>query len=115
MRVRYTPEAFSDRERILEYLRERSPTGARNVAASIRETVAQLGEQPHSGYRTDDPDVRVMFVVRYPYKIFYRCAKPLSRFCTFGIRRGGPGPAKDRLGAKSRLRIGLTVRNMSIP
>jgi toxin ParE1/3/4 len=72
MRVRYTPEAFSDRERILEYLRARSPGGARKVAASIRETLAQLGEQPHSGYRTDDPDVRVTFVVRYPYKIFYR-------------------------------------------
>jgi hypothetical protein len=28
MKVRYTPEAFSDRERILEYLRERSPGGA---------------------------------------------------------------------------------------
>jgi plasmid stabilization system protein ParE len=72
MKVRYTPEAFSDRERILEYLRERSPGGARNVAASIREALAQLGDQPLSGYRTDNPEVRVMFVVRYPYKIFYR-------------------------------------------
>jgi toxin ParE1/3/4 len=72
MRVRYTPEAFSDRERILEYLKERSPGGARNVAASIREAVMRLGDQPHSGYRTDNPEVRVMFVVRYPYKIFYR-------------------------------------------
>jgi toxin ParE1/3/4 len=72
MKVRYTLEAFSDRERILEYLRERSPGRARNVAASIREAVAQIGDQPHSGYQTDNPDVRVMFVVRYPYKIFYR-------------------------------------------
>jgi plasmid stabilization system protein ParE len=72
MRVRYTPQAFSDRERILEYLRERSPGGARNVASSIREAVAQLGDQPHSGHQTDNPDVRVVFVVRYPYKIFYR-------------------------------------------
>jgi toxin ParE1/3/4 len=72
MKVRYTPQAFSDRERILEYLKERSESGSRNVAASIREAVAQLGHQPHSGYRTDNPDVRVLFVVRYPYKIFYR-------------------------------------------
>jgi toxin ParE1/3/4 len=72
MRVRYTPEAFADRERILEYLAERSPGGARNVATSIRDAVAQLGDQPHSGYRTDNPEVRVTFVVRYPYKIFYR-------------------------------------------
>jgi addiction module RelE/StbE family toxin len=72
MRVRYTPEAFADRERIIEYLRARSPSGARNVAASIRDAVAQLGDHPHSGYRTDDPQVRVIFIVRYPYKIFYR-------------------------------------------
>ena len=72
MRVRYTPEAFADRERILEYLEERSPVGARNVAASLRQAVAQLGDQPLSGYRTDLPGVRVKFVLRYPYKIFYR-------------------------------------------
>jgi addiction module RelE/StbE family toxin len=72
MRVRYTPAAFADRERIIEYLRERSPSGARNVAASIRDAVAQLREHPRSGYRTDNPEVRVLFIVRYPYKIFYR-------------------------------------------
>ena len=72
MKVRYTPRAFSDREQILEYLSERSAAGARNVAASIRDAVEQLGDHPHSGYRTDDPDVRVIFVTRYPYKIFYR-------------------------------------------
>ena len=72
MRIRYTPGAFSDREKILEYLRERSVGGAKNVAAGIREAVEQLKGQPYSGYRTDDPDVRVKFVTRYPYKIFYR-------------------------------------------
>jgi toxin ParE1/3/4 len=72
MRVRYTPEAFADRERIFEYLRDRSPSGARNVMASIRDAVRLLSDQPYSGYRTDDPDVRVKFVIRYPYKIFYR-------------------------------------------
>ena len=72
MRVRYTPAAFSDRERILKYLRERSPNGAANVAASIREAVARFKDHPLSGYRTDDPGVRALFVVRYPYKIFYR-------------------------------------------
>jgi plasmid stabilization system protein ParE len=66
MRVRYTPEAFADRERIIEYLRERSPSGARNVAASIRDAVAQLGGHPLSGYRTGDPEVRVLFIVTLP-------------------------------------------------
>jgi toxin ParE1/3/4 len=72
MRVRFTPQAFSDRERILEYLKVRSESGSRNVAASFREAVVRLGDQPHSGYQTDNPNVRVLFVVRYPYKIFYR-------------------------------------------
>jgi len=40
MKIRYTPAAFSDRERIIEYLRERSAGGARNAAASIREAAA---------------------------------------------------------------------------
>jgi plasmid stabilization system protein ParE len=75
MKVRYTPEAFADRERILEYVRERSPSGARNVAASIREAVAKLGDQPLSGHRTENPRVRITFVVRYPYKIFYRISE----------------------------------------
>lgn len=72
MRVRYSPEAFADRERIFEYLRERSPSGARNVMASIRDAVKLLRDQPYSGYKTDDPDVRALFIIRYPYKIFYR-------------------------------------------
>jgi toxin ParE1/3/4 len=72
MRIRYTPEAFSDREGIFEYLRERSPSGARNVLANIRAAVSELREQPHSGYRADEPEVRVKFLIRYPYKIFYR-------------------------------------------
>ena len=72
MRVRYSARAFTDREQIFDYLRQRSPGGARNVMAKIREAAAQLGENPHSGYATDDPEVRVKFVVRYPYKIFYR-------------------------------------------
>jgi toxin ParE1/3/4 len=72
MKVRYTPQAFADRERIFEYLNERLQSGARNVLASIRDAVSQLKDHPHSGYPTGNPDIRVLFVLRYPYKIFYR-------------------------------------------
>jgi len=44
MRVRFTPEAFADCERIFAYLQERSPSGARNVMASIRDAVKLLCE-----------------------------------------------------------------------
>jgi toxin ParE1/3/4 len=66
MRVRFSPEAFADREQIFEYLHARSPAGARKVLASIRAAVTQLADQPFSGYQTDDPEVRVKFVIRYP-------------------------------------------------
>jgi toxin ParE1/3/4 len=59
-------------------LRERSPGGAGNVAASIRDALAQLREHPHSGYQTNDPQVRVLFIVRYPYKIFYRVGETVE-------------------------------------
>jgi plasmid stabilization system protein ParE len=70
MRIRYTPRAFADREQIFDYLHQRSPSGARNVMMGIRAAVAQLGEQPQSGYATDDLRCEVKFIGRYPYKIF---------------------------------------------
>ena len=72
MRVRYTKDAFADRERIFEYLKQHSLSGAQRVMATILEAVRLLGEQPYSGYTTNDADVRAKFVARYPYKIFYR-------------------------------------------
>ncbi len=40
--------------------------------ARIKAAITQLRDQPMSGYRTDNPEIRAMFVGRYPYKIFYR-------------------------------------------
>lgn len=72
MRIRFTRRAFEDRERIFEYLSERSQVGATNVMARIRTAIDLLAQHPESGHRTDFEDVRVAFVGRYSYKIFYR-------------------------------------------
>jgi toxin ParE1/3/4 len=40
--------------------------------ASIREATRLLRDQPYSGNKTNNPNVRVKFLVRYPYKMFYR-------------------------------------------
>ena len=72
MKVRYTNRAFRDREDILTYLKARSPTGARNVLDRFGDAASLLGQQPLAGLPTDMPDVRVLFVGRYPYKFFYR-------------------------------------------
>jgi addiction module RelE/StbE family toxin len=72
MKVRYSRRAFNDREQILDYLHARSPSGARNVFARLEAAAVLLSKQPLAGMPTDMPDVRVLFVGRYPYKVFYR-------------------------------------------
>ncbi len=72
MRLRYTRLALADREAIFDYLHQRSPQGARRVMARIDTVLQLLLTQPRGGYATDMPDVRVLFVGRYPYKAFYR-------------------------------------------
>ncbi len=72
MRVRFTRRAFHDREQIFEYVAQRSPAGAANVMARIRAVVDRLPHHPQSGHPTDVEGVRVVFVGRYAYRIFYR-------------------------------------------
>ncbi len=72
MKVRYTPRAFADREQIFDYLEQRSALGARNVIARIHAAIGRLADQPLSGYATDIEGVRVLFIGRHPYKVFYR-------------------------------------------
>lgn len=72
MKVRYTNRAFKDREAILTRLKSVSPTGARRVLERFDAVTTLLAEQPSAGVATDISGVRVLFVGRYPYKLFYR-------------------------------------------
>jgi len=49
------------------------------VLGSIRDAVKLLGEHPYSGYKTNDPEVRIKFVIRYPCMIFSENRYPLFR------------------------------------
>jgi len=55
-----------------KYLIERSPAGERNVAASLRATIARLGNLSGLGKRTDEPGVHVLIEPKYRYRVFYR-------------------------------------------
>jgi len=74
MRIRYTPRARGDIERIYRYLEKRSPSGARNVLRAIYAGVQFIAEHPQASVRTDNPVIRVRIVRRYRYKLFYRIA-----------------------------------------
>ena len=48
MRVRYTPRAFAERERIFSYLDERNPRAARNVVGLIKQRIVALSAEKNS-------------------------------------------------------------------
>lgn len=72
MKVRYSPQARDDLQGILNYLNERSPTGAENVMRAIYASIQFLAENPAASQETDHQDVRIKVVRRYNFKIFYR-------------------------------------------
>ena len=72
MRIRYAQRALSDRRSISEYLKERSPQGARNVQRSIVQAIRSLAGYPRLGRSTMVAEVRELTVPRYPYKVYYR-------------------------------------------
>jgi toxin ParE1/3/4 len=74
MKLRFTPEAQSDIEKIYAYISQRSPSGARNVSVAIYGASRFVADRPKASPLTDIPNVRVKVLRRYQYKIFYRVA-----------------------------------------
>jgi toxin ParE1/3/4 len=73
MRVVYTAAALQDLDQIADWLRLNYPTIASDVERQIRTAVLRISHWPESARRSSKrPNVRVVSVVRYPYKIFYR-------------------------------------------
>lgn len=75
MKVRYSPQARADLDEIFAYLDERSPDGARSVKSRIVSAIHRLADYPLMAPETDEPGVRELSVVRYPYKVYYQIAK----------------------------------------
>jgi toxin ParE1/3/4 len=73
MNVVFTRPALADLEEIRAYLIARSPRGAANVEARIRQVLRTISEQPY-GYQevAGRRDTRRAPLVAYPYVIYYR-------------------------------------------
>ena len=71
MRVRYSRRALADIVRIADYVREHNPRAAAAFQKRIRSSIEQLQLFPLLGRPTDDPDMRMFPIVRYPYLVFY--------------------------------------------
>jgi toxin ParE1/3/4 len=71
MNVRYSRRALMQLAAVHEYLLDRNRSAASTVAASIRSTIARLGEMPELGKVTDEAGVRVIVEPGYHYRVFY--------------------------------------------
>ena len=74
MTVRFTPRALAELDAILDYVAERSPTGARRIQQRIRTLIDVLPDFPNAGQQTSVPRLRRLVVTPFPYAIFYRTA-----------------------------------------
>jgi plasmid stabilization system protein ParE len=76
MKVAWTDEALKDLDAIADWLIVHYPAVAPVVERRIRSIVAHITRWPESSRRSAmRPDVRVVSLGRYPYKIFYRVAE----------------------------------------
>jgi toxin ParE1/3/4 len=73
MKVVYTDEAREDLDGILAYIAANYPTVYEAFLIRLRSVVARIGMWPDSAQEVaEEPGVRVVPLLRYPYKIFYR-------------------------------------------
>lgn len=71
MKVCYSQRAVADLIDIADYIREHNPRAARAVEERIRASIGQFEMFPFGGRPTDDPDIRMFPIARYPYLVFY--------------------------------------------
>jgi plasmid stabilization system protein ParE len=75
VRIRYTRPALADLSSILDFIAEYSPQGAERVQSRIRTVIELLAQHPHIGVRTDDPTIRRLTTLPYPYLVFYEATE----------------------------------------
>jgi toxin ParE1/3/4 len=90
MKVHLRRRAVVDLDEIYQYIAERNPHAARNVADAISNAIAQIAKFPLGAERTSDPGTRVKIVQKYPYKIFYEVGT--DRIDVFHVRHGARRP-----------------------
>ena len=72
MKVVYAPRALRDIDGILTYIQKRSATGANSVSLAIEYTIHASALNPHTGSRTNVPNLYRRPLGKYRYTVFYR-------------------------------------------
>ena len=72
MKVVFAERARQDIADIYDSIAQHNPSAALRVEDAIRAGCEKLGDFPYASLATDEPNVRRLPLVRYPYTIFYR-------------------------------------------
>jgi toxin ParE1/3/4 len=73
MKVVWTAAAQADLDDILAYTSEHYPSVVPALEQRVRAIEARIGRWPHSAREVEErPGIRVVPLVRYPYRIFYQ-------------------------------------------
>jgi plasmid stabilization system protein ParE len=87
VKLRYTLPALADLNSVLDYIAAHSPQGAQRVQAIID----LLLLYPGVGARTDDPTIRRMTALPYPYVIFNEATE--AEIINHAIRHSARDPS----------------------
>ena len=90
VRLRYTPRALIELDRIFDRLHTEAPTGARNVQRQLQSVVRLLRSNPEAGTATESEPVRRISVRPYPYVVFYRYSD--EEVVIFAVRHAARDP-----------------------
>jgi toxin ParE1/3/4 len=89
--LRHTIHALADLDHVLGYIADRSPQGARKVHLRIRAIVDLLRRHPRLGTPTEDPVIRRVTTLPFPYLILYEVAQ--DEIIVHAIRHGARDPS----------------------
>ena len=91
MKLRYTLPALAELSSILDYIAEQSPRGAKRIQERIQRVIDLLLVYPKIGVRTDDPAIRRVNTLPYPYLIFYEITA--SEIIIHSVRHAARNPS----------------------
>ncbi len=92
MKLRFTPRAVKNIAAIADYIRERNPTAALRVRASIYDSLQHLLLFPSIGKAQKERGVRKLVTPRYRYLIYYVIDETAEEIIILSVRHS----AQDR-------------------
>jgi plasmid stabilization system protein ParE len=92
MKVRWSQTALAQLDDIFLYIYQSNRSAALSVTKRVEELASLLGEFPFIGHLTDEADVRILPVVRYPFVIFYTIDDAAGEVVILHVRHTAQAP-----------------------